>query len=388
MLNFPVPYSEELLYSTVARAGIRHGIVSPKQLLDEVFASRDVIATLDLPNHISAISRWLPEEFTAERLIYNHTLFPVYAPFVPEKRRQQCIKWMLGKSQGAVHLALGIAASRLKTPGFIRFCPSCLAKQRTLHGEFFWLREWQVPGIDACPKHGALVDTRIIRPFVERHRFIAASPEHCPMVKTPKKDVFSKRTSRQVRDLLKFPAQRSPSFWQWSAYYHDLARQHGYRRGKCQIDHHSIREKVLLEWSSPWLVKYDLMPNISGNDSDWLQSIFRKHRKSFSYLQHIIIHQALLGNNWKIQNIIKEVSHYPTEERQRNKQITPVKKQKLTPDQKSWLSLLSSSCSPKYARNQVPALYGRLYRKHRDWLVAANQRFADNRKGSRKQRVD
>ncbi|CSV19884.1 Transposon Tn7 transposition protein tnsD [Shigella sonnei] len=34
MRNFPVPYSNELIYSTIARAGVYQGIVSPKQLLD------------------------------------------------------------------------------------------------------------------------------------------------------------------------------------------------------------------------------------------------------------------------------------------------------------------------------------------------------------------
>ena len=39
MLNFPVPYPDELIYSLVARAGIHLGLTSPKQLLDEVFAN-------------------------------------------------------------------------------------------------------------------------------------------------------------------------------------------------------------------------------------------------------------------------------------------------------------------------------------------------------------
>lgn len=59
MLNFPIPYDKELLYSTVARAraGIRQGIVSPKQLLDEIYGNRKVIATLDLPNQLEKVTR-------------------------------------------------------------------------------------------------------------------------------------------------------------------------------------------------------------------------------------------------------------------------------------------------------------------------------------------
>ena len=49
MFNFPTPYPDELIYSTVARAGVRLALTSPKQLLDEVFQNRKVSATVDLP---------------------------------------------------------------------------------------------------------------------------------------------------------------------------------------------------------------------------------------------------------------------------------------------------------------------------------------------------
>ncbi|CSE54655.1 Transposon Tn7 transposition protein tnsD [Shigella sonnei] len=59
MRNFPVPYSNELIYSTIARAGVYQGIVSPKQLLDEVYGNRKVVATLGLPSHLGVIARHL-----------------------------------------------------------------------------------------------------------------------------------------------------------------------------------------------------------------------------------------------------------------------------------------------------------------------------------------
>ena len=77
MLNFPIPYPEELIYSTVARAGIRKGIVSPKELLTEIYGNHNVIATLDLPNQLSRISRWLPPDYSVEVIAYCHTLFPL-----------------------------------------------------------------------------------------------------------------------------------------------------------------------------------------------------------------------------------------------------------------------------------------------------------------------
>lgn len=113
MHNFPVPYPNELVYSTVARAGIYHGITSPKQLLDEVFQNRKVIATLDLPCHLQAIANQLQStgRYSVEELVYQHTLFPIYAPFVTEDHKIRALQMMAGRSQGAVHLILGMAAS-------------------------------------------------------------------------------------------------------------------------------------------------------------------------------------------------------------------------------------------------------------------------------------
>ncbi|WP_197457606.1 hypothetical protein [Snodgrassella sp. CFCC 13594] len=45
MLNFPTPYPNELIYSTIARAGIHHAITSPKQLLEDDVQIIDVVPT-------------------------------------------------------------------------------------------------------------------------------------------------------------------------------------------------------------------------------------------------------------------------------------------------------------------------------------------------------
>lgn len=386
MLNFPVPYPEELLYSTVARAGIRQGIVSPKQLLDEVFGSRGVIATLDLPNHLATISRWLPKDHSHEELIYNHTLFPIYAPFVPEDRRQRCMEWMLGRSQGAVHLALGVAASRIKTPRFFRYCPGCLKVQRKRHGEYFWRRDWQIAGIEACPEHGRLIDAHIIRTAMERHRFIAASPVHCPSARQSTGNPASAWISSQVRQLLELPARQSPTFAQWTSYYHNLARQQGLCRGKRQVDQEAMQGRVLQVWPTAWLCRYHLTPNCSA-ESDWLRTIFRKHRKSFNYLQHIAVHQALLGKDWQIREVIDEACQHPTGAKRPLIHVDTIENQNLDRDQQDWLCLISAR-PPKQARKASPALYARLYRNHRDWLLKVNHQCAEDRSGQNLHRVD
>ncbi|MCU7863320.1 MAG: TniQ family protein, partial [Candidatus Thiodiazotropha sp. (ex Lucinoma borealis)] len=173
MLDMPIPYSDELLYSTIARAGIHQGIVSPKELLDEVFGNRKIVATLDLPSHLDVVASRYPKSLriSGEALAYKHTLFPLYAPFVTEDRRNTTLRSLCVGSRGAVHLVLGIAASRIRHTKNIRYCPSCIKRQLFEYGEYYWLRRWQVVGADSCLDHGALVYAKVPPHTIHRHQF-------------------------------------------------------------------------------------------------------------------------------------------------------------------------------------------------------------------------
>ena len=124
MINLPIPYDEELIYSTVARYKIRAGLISPKQLLDDIFEDRGVVATVDLPCHLSKITNHYPHNrFNLNYIAYQYTLFPLYAPFIPESRQQECLQWMASHSQGAIHLAIGSWGDiQLKNPLMFHAC--------------------------------------------------------------------------------------------------------------------------------------------------------------------------------------------------------------------------------------------------------------------------
>jgi hypothetical protein len=173
MLNFPLPYPNELIYSVVARAGVHMGITRPKQLLQEVFLSRSVIATVDLPSHLNRLLRLYPKKlgFRVDQFIYEHTLFPAYELFTAEERRISCLEKMAADSNGSIHLILGIAASKVKQPKYLRYCPSCLQQQLAEHGEYYWKRQWQIMGADCCLDHGQLLNAPIYRHDYRRHQF-------------------------------------------------------------------------------------------------------------------------------------------------------------------------------------------------------------------------
>ncbi|MBW3733813.1 MULTISPECIES: TnsD family Tn7-like transposition protein [Aeromonas] len=371
MLNFPVPYPDELIYSLVARAGIHLGLTSPKQLLDEVFANRHVIATVDLPNHLAPLVQLLPESMGLDvvRLAYLHTLFPLYAPFTTEERRRHCLEQMAGDSQGAIHLILGVVASRIKQSRALRYCPQCLQNQRSGHGEYYWQRQWQVMGADSCLVHGELLEANIERHAYHRHQFVAASPLVCPLLPQPVADAHAIRITRQVNALLQRQPDTSPTFSQWSAFYHQLANLVGCAKAK-HVNHQTIHELVMARWSADWLEQHGLaLHNDSGN---WLQAIFRKHRKSFSYLEHIVVLDSLLPESWDMVAVLDEVQSIPTGIYAFDP-CPPDKKSGLSAEYRvRWQQLLESH-GVKQARLSHQALYAWLYRHDRSWFLQFNR---------------
>lgn len=374
MLNFPIPYPDELIYSTIARYGVHFGITSPKQLLDEVFSNRKVIATADLPCHLKKIAEHYPSShnLTVEKIIYQHTLFPIYAPFVTEERRQRCLSWMADESKGAIHLSLGVAASRIKQIKTLRYCPGCLKEQLELYGEYYWKRSWQIAGADCCQEHGMLMDTELNFHNYHRHNFEAASPQHFTNKVQPEIIFQSQSVTRQVIKLLSLDESKSPEFDQWTKYYRSLSKNRSCNRGG-QINYEAIKDRIINHWTEEWLNNNGL--NITDEQTCWLRSIFRKHRKSFSYLEHIVVLDAFIEHDWDIAQVIKKASSLSMKN---NKKSSPKIKYNIEEKlykiyRKQWLKYLLEYGTKQGRLSGGGAVYAWLYRHDQDWLKETNE---------------
>jgi DNA-binding transcriptional ArsR family regulator len=374
MLGFPIPYPNELLYSTVARAGVHDGETSPKQLLDQVFRNRKVIATIDLPSHVEVLAKQYPRALNlgAKKLISNHTLWPIYAPFQPRDRGEKMKRFMLGSSQGAAHLSSGIAASRVKTKVCLYVCPECLNVQKQEYGECFWNRLWQVPLIKACPEHGPLHATNIELNGEHRHSYIHV--ESAIILNALNVATHDMIFARQVAQLLG-AQEANTSFAQWSFFYKQFAIGIGFKSG-ANIDHSRIHDAIIRFWGSRWLEDAGLLP--ATTETSWLKTLFRKHRKSFSFAEHIVAITALSGGGISIVDAIEKTSRIKNNATVPNIHIAQKKEgiseQQLSSDQILWRTLLNDY-PPKAARQRDKALYARLYRNNYDWLMKTDKSF-------------
>lgn len=377
MLNFPVPHQHELIYSTVARAGVYHGIESPKQLLDVVFGNRKVIATIDLPCHLQDIAMQLQNtgRYSVEDLIYQHTLFPLYAPFVTDEHKNKAIEMMAARSQGAIHLMLGVAASRIHSSDIFRYCPECVKLQREQYGEYFWRRDWYLPGLCVCPAHGKLIKLPE-RAGTHRHQFLPLRPEIFQEETKVIDCVEQLDLAKLAIKILEIPPGRSPSFEQWTTFYHNLAADLGCCRGK-HVMHDKIYELIDSRFKRSTLSQLNLDKNL-GTETCWIKSIFRKHRKAFSYLEHAIVWLALLKNIEPSDVIAQVISIKVNDTVFNDVRILPVMRDEISVAQtasrrKLWVQLVND-CGVLGARKHEngQALYAWLYRHDKIWLLQFN----------------
>lgn len=291
---FPTPYPDELLYSILARYHIRSGNFSPKATLFDLFGSTSVSSVVDLPGHLDALVDNMPpgSVFSAESILFNHTLFPFYAPFLPPERASEILSCMKGSSGGSIHGKAGIMASNFEIPRFLRFCPTCFLEDTEIYGEPYWHRLHQVPGVLVCQKHlTVLTDSTVRVSGYKKHEFHAPNEINCTI--SPQKisytgEVLEKLCliAEDVEFLLKNRLSSLSPFELQERYLSllidkDLATPTG-----------RVRQRDL---STGFLNYYGnellnlLQSPVNKSSDSWLNNIVRKHRKAFHPIRHLLL---------------------------------------------------------------------------------------------------
>ena len=171
------------------------------------------------------------------------------------------------------------------------------------------------------------------------------------------------------------PPTSSPEYSQWSTFYSDMARD-AFKTNKSRRVYDEVRFRVIDNNSESWLINHNLYPD--GSQSCWLRAILRKHRKSFSYLEHIIVLEALLADSWKIADVLKEVISISKKIQPRTNFADCHNKysiDEIEVRRNQWASLIKRY-GVKGARSLGnEAIYSWLYRNDHDWLMEANKQF-------------
>ena len=162
---FPTLLPDELLWSAVARwaelfLGRKTGALS-YELCGYVYLR---IAAF-LPSDLSAISARLPHKpgSSANELIRNHTMYPLIAPFVGQRRRERGQNAMLECTRGRRATDSWLRPMGLSVRSPLRYCCLCAVEQKQSFGFSYWRRIHQIPILRICADHKCLLtDTNVI----------------------------------------------------------------------------------------------------------------------------------------------------------------------------------------------------------------------------------
>jgi hypothetical protein len=173
---FPDPYPGELLYSVWARFSDQVRYPNRRDVSQELFGNCFYHALIDWTCSLGYLVDHLPAGhcYTVDRLINNHTLFPLYAPFLSSERRHLLRDQMITGNGKALSARLGMMTSHIPNNEWLRYCPACVMSDRDRYGEIYWHRLHQAPGVLVCPTHATFLEDSAVARSPQFRGFIPA----------------------------------------------------------------------------------------------------------------------------------------------------------------------------------------------------------------------
>jgi len=288
---FPTPYPDEIFYSLLARFGKHTSMVGPKEVLEALFGTTTVSATLDLPSHLACFQARTVRIFkkSVEDIITDHTLLPFYAPYIPVENLEKVKASMAGKS-GNIHTRVGLNAGLFAPVATPRYCPVCFEADRSKYGEAYWHRSHQVPSFQHCPAHHCqLYGVGLQRYLYNKHYFIPADDMHCcDKWVIPNENVqVNPIIERALASLYGASDSRIAPY-----HYRKLLVKAGFAKGTNNVDQVALAEAFTSFYSLDTLVYFKSeVDYISSNC--WLKAISRKARKTTDPIRHALLNNFL-----------------------------------------------------------------------------------------------
>ncbi|KZL93249.1 TnsD family Tn7-like transposition protein [Clostridium magnum] len=285
-------YDDELLYSAIGRYHIVSGSLNYKKTLQELFETDSVVASLEFTGYLDNLSNMLPNELNIDSnyLIYNHTILPIYLPFLPESRKYIILQKIKSCCAKDLKTQTGFIAGSIMRNNGIMYCPLCAKFEVQKFGEAYVHRLHQVEGILTCPTHKCFLNTyKIHQNKVSRLQFITF---HTDILEFDRCNFIDNSLSilTEISNGMSYLLKNELDNFDQNKIHHlyiQLLRNKGLVTNSQRIEQRKLYEKFISYYGIDILKLLKCLPD-SGNEYNWLKVITRKPKRVVNPLRQVL----------------------------------------------------------------------------------------------------
>ncbi|WP_083870941.1 TnsD family Tn7-like transposition protein [Marinobacter santoriniensis] len=203
------PFPGETVYSLVSRYHLLSGNVDESASYSALYSSNRARINAYLPSQLEKTGHYFG--LPPEALLWNHTLYPLFASFITPRRAQELKRAMFLNFGSHVGEKAGLPQSKLKFTTGHKHCPMCLAEDVNQIGVGYFRNSHQLPGVNACPTHAsqlfctAISDFSLDRSLILPRSHMNVIPAENASVKLSR---FGASVVQQLQTRQRFPDYR------------------------------------------------------------------------------------------------------------------------------------------------------------------------------------
>ncbi|WNR45227.1 TnsD family Tn7-like transposition protein [Paenibacillus roseipurpureus] len=300
IVSFPKFLPDELFYSCCARYHNECGNTEVMQTLNDLFGKPHMVLDPTYPKCLDFFVAQL-NNIDVNQIIYEHTIFPLFVPFLENRRIDDLYKMFRGEGKNYANHIIGIKNDlRINS---LKYCRTCLINDDEMFGVPYWHRTHHLPGVHMCSAHHVPLESKCPVCSVEfkpKKGKLTRLNRYCENGHDMTKVISLNNIRDEHFELMNGLAQdvsfvfhHNEHSFDWSEIYVLGLRALGYCGKYRRINLTRLRNDMKKAFPESFLARFDCQLK---NNGDWLKYIYLKKQVIFHPIQHLLLIRFLFGS--------------------------------------------------------------------------------------------